>query len=879
MQKTISTYRRTVNYARRIRLGMNVIGSLLLVAGLEAAPLQALEEPPELTIGRLEFRVVDTGDNARPVRSFSYSFECYSSQQGKPLSQRHITYQSEDGILHIPKPFPPFGRIRVWIDVDDLKAAYRHGYRAFSYRIGTEQPAGPATIQLEPGIVITGKVFDAETDKPIIGAEVAPLKWGHHSSWADWDELTKTDTEGKYRIVTKSAQGIEARHPKYRTAQSDDRPYGFSVGHNKKGARWSSSGEQKEPPKLGPDGVVIRLHPLMTLRGRLVDVDGRPIEGAPIWYRGRGESDEQGRFEVTATQEEWTQPKDGEVSIWAEGHRSLDVPLREFSFERETVVTLEKEQLIEGRVLNENGQPVDHCTIELKCDSPPMVSDFDTIPHEHGKWREHISEHDEVFTLRVSVAGVARSLKRYNREEVLRGPIITNLVEGRRLAGNLVAKVPLDQNNTPVVFLRNAENEELSLQGKVQADGSFGFVGLADGKYVLQLHPANCRQYRGGHMNQGVAAYSMFGFESRNKPWQKEITIAGKDVGLEAVNLHDARLLPGRVTGVAFHPGTHQPLANAFGYVCSAESNFDTVGGCYYLLQCMTDADGRFQIDSCPPGEYVLRLTDDASGYGHHDPSVWIRVVPEKTLDLRLFGPEADRQLAIDFIVGDGSSRDVHAGAALDAHVIAKYADPKTGKLPFIKDDNDRIRAGVSEIICELTPHEETATHWPIYTNRFKFIPANLPKGNPRDVVIPNLSPGHWRLTLQAVYDGVYSSSETVPTRDLQFREGMPPLAIKLPAASLAGRFNNPARTMWGRATIEAVPRADGLPARTCRGQTSFRFIGLAPGEYSLRFQANGCETKLIENVIVRKGEVTWLDTVTLKRATPTEGEVPGHEP
>lgn len=728
MKKTISTHFRASNYAKCIRVALDVIGPLLLLAGLAAVPLRATEEPPEPTIGRLEFRVVDTGDNAPPVRSFSYSFECYSSQQEEPLSQRHITHQSEDGVLHIPKPFPPHGRIRVWIDADDLKAGYRHGYGAFSYRIGAEQPAKPATIQLEAGIVITGKVLDAETGKPVVGAEVAPLKWGHHFSWADWDELAKTDMEGKYRVTTKSAQGIEARHPRYRNGQLDDRPYDFRAGHNTRGASWSPSGKQEQPPKVGPDGIVIRLHPLMTLRGRLIDADGKPIKGASVGYRGRGESDEQGRFDVTVTREEWDQPKDGEVSIWAEGYRWLDVPLKEFSFERESVVTLEKQQLIEGRVLDENGKPAEDCDIELKCDSPPVVTNFDTVPHEHGKWQEHISEHDEIFTLRVSVAGVVRSLKRYTREEVLRGPIITQLVDGQRLAGILVAKVPLDQTNTPAVFLRNVENDEISLQGKVQADGSFGFVGLADGKYILQLHPANCGQYRGGHMNPGVGAYSTFGFESRNKPWQTEITIAGKDVDLEAINLHDACLLPGRVTGVAFHPGTNRPLANAFGYVCSGQSNFDTVGGCYYLLQCMTDADGRFQIDPCPPGEYVLRLTDDALGYGHHDPSVWIRVVPEKTLDLRLFVPETDRQLAIDFIVGDGSSRDTHAGVALDAQVIEKYTDPKTGKLPFIKDDDDRLRAGPSEIVCELVPLDNTATHWPIYTNRFLLFPANLLK-------------------------------------------------------------------------------------------------------------------------------------------------------
>jgi hypothetical protein len=378
-------------------------------------------------------------------------------------------------------------------------------------------------------------------------------------------------------------------------------------------------------------------------------------------------------------------------------------------------------------------------------------------------------------------------------------------------------------------------------------------------------------------MDGGVGAFTTFGFESPNKPWEKSITIEGSDVELGPINLHEAGVLPGRVTGVAYHPAAaNKPFANAFGYVCSGESDFDTVGGSYYLLQFMTDAQGRFRIDACPPGEYVLRLTDDASGYGPYDPSVWIRVTPEKSIDLRLFAPETDHRLAVNFAVGDGSSREVHAAAALDADVIAKHVDPKTGELPFIDDASERLRAVASEILCRLQPLDETTTHWPIYIERFEFTPRNLLKDNPREIVIPNLTPGRWRLTLSAEYSSVYRTSETLLTRDFAFAKGMAPLEISMPAAALAGTFDYPGRGPWHYATIEAIPRQPGLPTRTCRGQTAFRFIGLAPGEYSLRFQAEACEPKRIDNVIVRKGETTWLDEVTLSPARPKKENRPG---
>ena len=95
----------------------------------------------------------------------------------------------------------------------------------------------------------------------------------------------------------------------------------------------------------------------------------------------------------------------------------------------------------------------------------------------------------------------------------------------------------------------------------------------------------------------------------------------------------------------------------------------------------------------------------------------------------------------------------------------------------------------------------------------------------------------------------------------------MQPLRIELPAASLAGTFENPAVSgMWGYTTIEAIPQQAGLPTRTCRAQKNFRFIGLAPGDYLLRFQDAGCETKIVGPVRVERGKNTWVEQVVLQR-------------
>jgi hypothetical protein len=482
-----------------------------------------------------------------------------------------------------------------------------------------------------------------------------------------------------------------------------------------------------------------------------------------------------------------------------------------------------------------------------------------------------------VFVLRVSVGGTIRSLKQYTKEEVTRGPIITRLAEGRRLDGRLIAGIPLDEHNTPSVILSrdDDEREHVTQQAEVGKDGRFAFLGLADGHYTLRLNPQPYGRHRGGAgMNAGVGGYTTFGSESLNKPWKKTVSIRGGNLRLDPIDLHAAGILPGRVTGTIFQPadGT-KPFANAFGYVCDVGNNYDTVGGFYYLIDFMTDADGQFTIDHCPPGEYVLQFDANRNG-GGREASVRIRVAPETTTALRLFAADAKHRFAVKFNIGDGSSRDIHAGCALDADTIAKHIDPKTGKLPFIEDDKERFRAEPSVVNCQLEPLDKTITHWPASVESFEFGPGNLLKKRPSDVVIPNVSPGRWRLTASADYNSVYSNRETLLTREFTFTEGMPPMQIELPAASLAGQFRNPVQPAFRPGdyeSIEAIPRQPGLPTRTCYGQNDFRFVGLAPGEYTVRILAGGCDENRIEHVIVEKGKVTWLDRSVLKASKPSE--------
>ena len=327
-----------------------LLAPLVFYAGLAKAD----EETPEITISRLEFRVSDAQPGAGPVRSFRYGYEIFTAGQKESLHKRDIAYQSEDGILRITDPTPPFGRVRVWVNADDGQQRYRTGYAAFSYQIDATKAAQPPTISLQLGIVVTGKVLDAQSGMPIPVAEVAPMQWGHHFNWADWDHSTKTDREGKYRITTSSALGVAARHSDYREAQMDDRTssWTFEPGHNvRKKTSWSE-GEPQPQEKVGPDGFVFRLHPLIAVRGRLVAPDGKPITAARVYGFARGDYDKEGRFILKVTREEWNEQEKRKVEVYTDDYRPLEATLKSFSLEGESVFSLQPEARIEGQILD-----------------------------------------------------------------------------------------------------------------------------------------------------------------------------------------------------------------------------------------------------------------------------------------------------------------------------------------------------------------------------------------------------------------------------------------------------------------------------------------------------------------------------------------------
>ena len=537
--------------------------------------------------------------------------------------------------------------------------------------------------------------------------------------------------------------------------------------------------------------------------------------------------------------------------------------------------------------MDQNGQPVQDCKVELQKNPDEDSASFERVPgpDRQGNWV--LTEYDgdaKDFLLRVLVNGKVRSQKRFTLKDIAAAPIVMRLTPGWKVSGRLHAPVPFDRDNTPVVTLAGNNATDDCTPAHVQADGRFCFTGVPDGKYVLAVrHPARWRQYREQSVRVRLASMSVLGGDS-HAPCTTPVTVRGADAQLDPIDLGRAGVLSGRLTGVVYQGDGRTPFSNAFGYV-SSETR-DTGFGFYYYLRFMTDAQGRIDVPNFPPGTFRVRFADDTMADATRWNWEYIRVLPGKTHRVRLFAEDPGDAVAISLNVGDGSTPDVLAGAVPGPDAMRKYPQQKEESYPE-NTDGTRYRAIPARVACNLEPLEDSIDHWSGFGHGFEFGPNNLMKGHRPQVVIDDVLPGRWRLTVSAYTYQDYDCDETMLVREVAVTNRTPPLEITLPPAALAGRLQQQAKPAKPGAlhavldeseqvSIEAIPQQASLPTRSCQAKHAFRFLGLEPGRYTLRFRAEDFHEKRIEGVIVEKGKTTWLPPVPLERtAEPASSDKP----
>jgi hypothetical protein len=164
------------------------------------------------------------------------------------------------GVLRFPAA--PLGNYRITADADGFAPAT--DLVTWNARAGT---AWTATIALEPGVALTGRVTDAR-GAPIAGAEVRARSIARATTLAPYrprqpDPMRPaeiTDADGRFRYAVPAGQQLAliATHTRY------------------------ARGESAELTAAAPAEVAIVLGDGGALAGRVVDADGHPVAGAVV---------------------------------------------------------------------------------------------------------------------------------------------------------------------------------------------------------------------------------------------------------------------------------------------------------------------------------------------------------------------------------------------------------------------------------------------------------------------------------------------------------------------------------------------------------------------------------------------------------------------
>ncbi|MDR3619077.1 MAG: carboxypeptidase regulatory-like domain-containing protein [Paludisphaera borealis] len=153
--------------------------------------------------------------------------------------------------------------------IDESRGGWQRNFDHLDFDLKTG--IAPVAITLERGATVTGKVVDPD-GKPVAGATVAPALTGTGNSLTgDTRFSVTTDKNGGFRVVLPA---------------SGDRDYNL-IAHDGKYQEWRNWANGVLPPfrtKPGDaiDDVEIRLTRPATVRGRVTDAQGRPIEGRDV---------------------------------------------------------------------------------------------------------------------------------------------------------------------------------------------------------------------------------------------------------------------------------------------------------------------------------------------------------------------------------------------------------------------------------------------------------------------------------------------------------------------------------------------------------------------------------------------------------------------
>lgn len=456
---------------------------------------------------------------------------------------------------------------------------------------------------LKRGLTVRGRVLDSQ-GTPIAGA-TAQLGFDRFGT----GQPKATTDEGGYFIIEKCKA-----EPSAVTVQAD----GFSPE-----IRQITIGQ-------AVDSVEFTLAPGNVLRGKVVDVEGKPVSGAivvPDTWRGfrtldkRLTTDAEGRFEWCGA------PPDAVAyDILKEGHMA-NRNLALIAAAEEQVITLHPELWITGRVTDaKTGEPIKEFSIRYgylfaNSDSTHWSEDEPTA-YANGEYRYKFDEPMQGYLLQVVAKGHTPQTSRVFRSDEGGVEFHFELEQGEGPTGRVVAP-----DGTPAagaeVGLATAEKRACLSAGHfdrsqnradvvaADEDGRFAFIARDDEPFiVIAVHDAGFAEVKGDALKDATPI--------KLEPWGKlrgRVVLGTKpDAGRE----------------ISFSPKRPDDF-NRWNFVWD------------YGYRATTDEDGRFEFDRVVPGPGIVArtvVTEFGGGSSQHATG-WqtpVSVAPKETIEVVIGG-------------------------------------------------------------------------------------------------------------------------------------------------------------------------------------------------------------------------------------------------
>jgi len=436
-------------------------------------------------------------------------------------------------------------------------------------------------VRLAPGLAVEGRVVDAAARKPVPGVSVVGRTRASRGMPEEMLPQTVTDPEGRFRLVD-LAPGV--------------------IAVEAKGATWGRATEDAVAvPQRGALELVVR--PGGRLAGRVLDTEGKPIEGATVrvepaalerfrdvMRQQPARTDAKGAFVFEGLQAGDTY----RISAQKKGFSRASAgpfPIKPGTVREDLELRLDASASVRVRLLDQDGKPVSALEASVYPDSDargPRGGNTNDVPDDQiaaeGEGRFRLSGlpvgKAAVELLPDGFASIERKdLKLEPGKTTDLGTLTVR--EGRTLRGRVLDAAGAPVQGATVRGFWMADGRFKNRQVQSGADGRFRMSGLSEGALQALMVSA-----------KGFASKTENGVPTDE---EAEVTLerAGAIVG--RVLLEDTRdPVPAKVEA-------------------TPEAKAETMSGMRFQFgfneDDYADASGSFRVDDLAPGKYTLIAT------------------------------------------------------------------------------------------------------------------------------------------------------------------------------------------------------------------------------------------------------------------------------